>query len=117
MSSDASAAFGVIQRQGLERPGHVDWNFFFVQSLNARKVMHCAKVMASDHLADICTMDVNAELMTQHVSAVGGRYTAGKPPLCPEVLGILDSVRNSSSTRNSVEQCCLLKYRGATVVQ
>ena len=37
VSSDASAAVGVIQRQGLGRLRHVDCSFLFVQSLNTQK--------------------------------------------------------------------------------
>ena len=42
--SDASAALGVIQREGLERRRHVDCKFLFVESLNACKVVQYAKV-------------------------------------------------------------------------
>ena len=31
------------------------------------------------------------------------------PTLCPEVLGIQNSVRNSTGARNSVQQCCMLE--------
>ena len=83
--SDAIAAFGVIHRQGLGRLRNVDCNFLSVQTLNARKVVHNAKVLGSDHLADIC---LNVELMTRHEPAVDGRCNAGRPTLCPEVTGI-----------------------------
>ena len=114
MCSDASAALGVIQRQGLGRLRHVDGNFLFVQSLVARWVVQYTKVLGSDILADMCSRGLNVELMTRHVSAVDGRYSAGRPTLCPEVFGIQDSVRSSSGTRNSVEQCCVLKKQSST---
>ena len=77
MCSDARAASGVMQRQGLERLRHVECNCLFVQSRNARKVVQYAKVLGSDNLAEIFTMGLNAELMTKHVSAVDGRHSAG----------------------------------------
>ena len=44
----------------------------------------------SDNPADI--KGFNAELMTKHVSAVGGRYSAGRPSSCPEVVRMWDSL-------------------------
>ena len=101
--SDASAALGVVQRQGLERLRHVDSNFLFMQSLNARKVVQYSKVSGSNTPAYVRTKGLNAELMAKHVSVVTGRYNAGRSTLCLEVLGMLDSVRNSSCTLNSIE--------------
>ena len=103
MCSDASAALGVVQRQSLEK----DDNYWFVQSLNARKVVQYAKVSGGNTPADVCTKDLNAELMAKHVSVVDGRYSAGRSTLSPEVLGILHSVRSSSCTRNSVQVLCV----------
>ena len=94
--SDASAPLGVTQRQGLGNPRHVDCSFLFVQSLKVREAVQCAKTPGSDNPADVCTEGLNAELMTKHVSAVDGRYSAGIPTFCLGVLGMLDSV----------EQCC-----------
>ena len=62
--SDASPALGVTQRLGLGRLKHVGCSFLFVQSLNARKVVQCAKEPGSDTPADVCTKGPNAELVT-----------------------------------------------------
>ena len=68
-------------------------NLLFVQSLNARKVVHHAKsVGGSDDPADICTKGLNAELTKKHVSVVDGRYSAGRPTVSPQILGMLGSV-------------------------
>ena len=79
MFSEASAALGMIQCQGLGRLRHVDCVVLFVQSLNARKVVQYAKASGSDNPADVCTKGLNAELMTKHVSDMDGRYSAGRP--------------------------------------
>ena len=43
---------------------HVDCSFLSMQSLNARKVVQNAKVPGIDNPADVCTKELNAELMT-----------------------------------------------------
>ena len=53
--SDASAALGVIQRQGLGRLRHVDCSFLFVQSLKANKVLQFAKVAGQENPSDLGT--------------------------------------------------------------
>ena len=62
----------------------MDCNFLFLQSLNARKVVKCAKVSEGDNPADVCSKNLNAEFMTKHVSAVDGRWGEGRPALCPK---------------------------------
>ena len=69
---------------------------FLVRTEPARKVVEYANVSGIDNPAAVCTKGLYAELMTKHVLAVHVRHSAGRPTLCPEVLGMLDSV----------EQCC-----------
>ena len=84
--SDASAALGVIQRQGLGRLRHVDCGFLFVQGLNARKIVQFSKVPGSDNPADVCTKGVGGDALVKHTLAVGGSYRTGRPQLCPDAL-------------------------------
>ena len=72
--SDARAALGVIQFQSLGK----DDIYWFVQSLNARKVVQHAKASGINTPVDICTKGLNAELMAKHVSVLDGRYSAGR---------------------------------------
>ena len=65
---------------------HVDCSFLVVKNLDALKVVQYAKEPGSDNSAHVCTLGLNAELMTKHVSALDGRYSAGRPTLCPDVL-------------------------------
>ena len=81
--SDASAALGVIQRQGLGRLMHVDCSFLFVQSLNANKVVQFAKVPGQQNPSDLGTKGLSFEAIARHVTFVGGRFMQGRPTLCP----------------------------------
>ena len=61
--SGATAALGVIQRQGAGRLRRVDCSFLFVQSLNARKVVQYANLPATG---------LNAEVTRVEASGVSG---------------------------------------------
>ena len=84
--SDASAALGVIQRQGLGRLRHVDCSFLFVQALNADKVLQYAKVVGQDNPADLGTKGLCSEALKKHIGFVGGDFRDGRPALCPGVV-------------------------------
>jgi hypothetical protein len=91
--SDASAALGIIQRQGLGRMRHIDCSFLFVQSLNANKVVQFAKVPGYENPADLCTKGLAEEAILRHVGKVGGQHSDGRPNMCPQVLEVLNRTR------------------------
>ena len=79
-------AMGVIQRPGLVRTRLVYCKRLFVQGL--KRVEGCA---ICDSVGERPSWGnpnqcLNVELMTKHVSAVNGRYSAGGPTFCPAVL-------------------------------
>ena len=97
--SDASAALGVIQRQGLGKLRHIDCSYLFVQALNADKVIQYAKVPGQENPGDIGTKGLNAEAIVRHTRYVGGRFRNGRPKMCPDVvryLGRTDLERDRS---------------------
>ena len=77
--SDASAALGVIQRQGLGKLRHIDCSYLFVQALNADRVIQYAKVPGQENPGDIGTKGLNAEDIVRHTRYVGGRFRNGRP--------------------------------------
>ena len=83
--SDASAALGIIQRQGLGRTRHIDCGYLFVQGLNAEKVIRYAKVPGEENPADMCTKGLKDELIKKHTWTSNGVFTAGRPELCARI--------------------------------
>ena len=84
--SDASAALGIIQRQGLGKLRHVDCSFLFVQTLNAEKVIRFRKVAGSMNPADLCTKGLTADRSGDHVYTAGGEFRQGRSSVCPKLL-------------------------------
>ena len=119
--SDASAALGVVQRQGLGRLRHVDCSFLFVQSLSARKVAQFSKVPGRDNPADICTKGIGAEIIARHVKTVGGRPCSGRPVKCPSIMPFshvvtdsVNSLNRTHSLRDKSEGGCetIVRHKG-----
>ena len=89
MFSDASAALGIIQRQGLGRVRHVDCSFLFVQDLNARETIQYGKVAGSENPADLGTKGLAFDAISKHVAFVEAEFRCGRPELCPNMLSRL----------------------------
>ena len=89
MYSDASAALGIIQRQGSGRVRHVDCSFLFVQDLNARKTIQYGKVAGSENPVDLGTKGLAFDAISRHVEFVEAEFRGGRPELCPKILSRL----------------------------
>ena len=75
---DASAALGVIRRHGLGRLRHIDCSYLWIQERAASKTVRFDKVKGSEHPADSQTKYLGAEILNQHVKAMGCDYPKGK---------------------------------------
>jgi hypothetical protein len=83
--SDASAALGIIQRQGLGRTRHIDCGYLFVQELNAEKILRYAKIPGAENPADMGTKGLNEQLIKRFTQHSGGIFSDGRPELCARI--------------------------------
>ena len=83
---DASAALGVVQRQGLGKLRHIDCRYLFVQALNADKVVQFAKVLGQENPGDLGTKGLSAEVIARHISFVSGQFRQRRPEICPGIV-------------------------------
>jgi len=86
--SDASAALGVVQRQGLGKLRHIDCNYLFVQNLNAEKVIRFVKVAGTENPADLCTKGLGGDLIAKFTKCVNSVFSDGRPSMCPTISAI-----------------------------
>ena len=84
--SDASAALGIIQRQGLGKLRHVDCSFLFVQNLNANKTFQFAKVPGLENPADLGTKGLPWERIWTHCTTASAEFCEGRPDGCPALM-------------------------------
>jgi hypothetical protein len=55
IKSDASAALGIIQRQGLGKVRHIDCSYLYIQQISAERVLTFSKIRGARNPADMCT--------------------------------------------------------------
>ena len=55
IKSDASAALGIVQRQGQGNLRRTDWYYFYIRHIRPKKLMSFAKLPVAKHLADMST--------------------------------------------------------------
>ena len=68
--SDASAALGIIKRQGLGRTRHIQTSYLWIQHVNERGV-NFSKVPGSENFADLFTKPLTRE-SAEHLSELVG---------------------------------------------
>ena len=85
VKSDASAALGIIQRQGLGKVRHIDCAYLYIQQINAEKVLAFSKVPGARNSADICTKGLAWDKILEFVGDVGGQYAEGRASLASKL--------------------------------
>ena len=88
VNTDASAALGIIQRQGLGKLRHVSTQFLWVQEKVRRNEFDIAKVPGQDNPADILTKNVAAELIHKHTETLGVWIGNGRAQTAPQLSSI-----------------------------
>jgi hypothetical protein len=85
IKSDASAALGIIQRQGLGKVRHIDCGYLYIQQVSAEKTLTFSKVPGARNAADICTKGLAAAKIHEFVSDVGGKFCLGRADLASKL--------------------------------
>ena len=75
---DASAALGVIQRQGIGKIRHLATGALWLQSQQLKRVMRFEKIAGSINPADTFTKYISRDLMGTHVSKMSGDLREGR---------------------------------------
>ena len=83
--ADASAALGIIHRQGLGKLRHIDTSALWVQQAARSKMIEYLKVLGDVNPADILTKHLAAEPRERHAATCGLEFLDGRPAIAPEV--------------------------------
>ena len=78
MHVDASAALGVIQRQGIGKIRHLATSALWLQSQQLRKILKFSKIHGAINPSDLFTKNVSRELMVQHVTKMHAEFRDGR---------------------------------------
>ena len=87
VKSDASAALGIVQRQGLGKVRHLDCSYLYVQQINAERLLKFEKVPGAQNPADLCTKGLSAEKTYEFMTFVGAYFRSGRSDAAAKLCG------------------------------
>ena len=85
--TDASAAIGITQRQGIGKTRHIDVGLLWIQQNTKNGEVDVNKVEGVLNPADMFTKAVPAEVTWRHMGAMGFETREGRAEEAMEVVG------------------------------
>ena len=82
---DASAALGIINRNGLGKTRHIDTSLLWVQETAASQRLRYAKVLGRDNPADLYTKHLDTNTSNHHVNNLKFEYQEGRAEEAPKL--------------------------------
>ena len=86
MYTDASAAMGMVQRQGTGKTRHIDVGMLWIQQNVKQGEVKVDKVASKMNPADIFTKAVPAEVMWKHMEYMGFKSREGRADSAVELV-------------------------------
>ena len=83
MLSDATAAIGIVGREGLGKVRHLATADLWIQQRVRRKEITMAKWPGEKNPADLCTKGLSPEATSRHLGAMGFETQAGRAEAAP----------------------------------
>ena len=88
LHSDASAALGIIQRQGVGKLRHISTQYLWIQEKTRSNEFDIAKVPGEDNPSDILTKNVPSEVLMRHLHAMNMFPYIDRASTAPKLAGI-----------------------------
>ena len=96
--TDASAAIGMVHRQGLGKTRHIEVQYLWIQQAVAAGKLGVVKVGTDDNPADLMTKHLRAEIASRHLEALRYYVSTGRAASAPSLL------RCSSSSDEGIDK-------------
>jgi hypothetical protein len=87
IKSDASAALGIIQRQGLGKMRHLDCSYLYIQQVSAERILRFEKVPGANNPADLCAKGLASEKIKEHMAYINAYFLAGRADVASRLCG------------------------------
>ena len=85
--TDASAAIGMVQRQGTGKVRHIEVGMLWIQQNQKDGEVRVEKVDGKVNPADMFTKHVPAEVMWKHMYAIGFEHREGRAEAAVDLVG------------------------------
>ena len=93
MHVDASAALGVIQRQGIGKIRHLATSALWLQSQQLKRILKFHKILGAVNPADLFTKYVSRELMEQHIRNMSAEFRSGRAGATVQLHNVMRRLR------------------------
>ena len=83
--ADASAALGIISRQGLGKVRHIDTSYLWIQQVSAERELEFIRVPGQSNVADLMTKDLDSSTIHKHCASMGLKFKKGRSTLAAQL--------------------------------
>ena len=88
LNLDATAAKGILERQGIAKIRHIDVNVLWLQDQCAKKLVPLVKVAGEANLADLMTKHLVRLVMSRHLKCMNLTYMIGRAGKAAQLHGV-----------------------------
>ncbi len=88
MFVDASAALGIIQRQGIGKIRHLDTSVLWLQQKELKEKLTFSKVHGTENCADLMTKHLTLKCLEGHVARMNLYFSDGRAAVAAKVYTI-----------------------------
>ena len=92
LNLDATAAKGILERQGIAKVRHIDVNVLWLQQQAAKKLVPLIKVDGTANCADLLTKHLTTQVQGRHVEMMQLEFRTGRAEIAAQ-LHALDRLR------------------------
>ena len=92
LNLDASAAKGILERQGISKVRHIDVNVLWLQQQVAKKIVPLIKVDGTANCSDLLTKHLAAHVQRKHAEMMRLEFRDGRSQMAAQ-LHVLDRVQ------------------------
>jgi hypothetical protein len=87
LHADASAAIGVVQRQGAGKIRHIDVGVLWIQQKELQKAVEILKLKSENNQADLMTKHVDRGKLEKHLQKLELEYREGRAESATRIHG------------------------------
>ena len=85
LNLDATAAKGILERQGIAKVRHIDVNVLWLQQQAAKKLVPLVKVDGTSNCADLLTKHLTAQVQEKHVEMMQLEFRTGRAEIAAQL--------------------------------
>ena len=87
--ADASAALGIIGRNGIGKMRHIDTSHLWLQQEHTKEKIKIDKVKGTENPADMNTKGLSGDEINKYIDMLDMKFEEGRAELAPDLVSVL----------------------------